>query len=247
MDLESLVASYAARLAASPLPPLCYGFLDAGCGSGYYVTYEYTSEANGSLRRDEMAPALFNVFVEAQRASPWVRANDFPLMWATSAKPETTLRSRRLLLWNKPPAAFEGLLLQKYFVPVDRFARFARAAGAILAKFSLTVVTNHFRYVPGNSEAVLSFSPQPTICMIPCYLAKKQSPAWQASLGRATAELVDAALELGGSYYLTFDMSSSKEQFHRAYPNWRRFVDLKTKVDPEGLFTSQFYERLLAT
>ena len=250
MNLEPLLAAYIDRVRSDPEnTPLCYGFIDPEGKQGYYVTYKYVGDDRqyslDQLKRDETNPTLFNVFIWLQRNFKFTRRRAFHLMWSGSNKPEVTLRSRRLLIWDVAPSAFQKLLFQKYFVPVDNFLPFMQKAGQILKKYEddLPVLTNHFRFVPGNNEALLSFSPEDTICMIPCYLAKKNNRRWVAKLEQATDELLNACLEQGGSYYLTFDIIASKKQLQQAYPCWDEFLALKNRCDPEGLFNSRFYEK----
>ena len=250
MDRDSLLEAYLGRVGQPPRRiPLCYGFFDATCQRGYFVTYKYAEVPADvpleSLKRDEPNPLAFDFLIGLERWVGPVRRRSFDLMWATSGKPEVTTRSRRLLLWDKPPRAFQGTLLQKYFVPAPAFAEFARRAGMILGKYGdeLPVFTNHFRFVPGNEEALLPFAPQDSICLIPCYLARKGSAAWVAALERATGELVDAALELGGRQYLAFDSIASPEQFQRGYPRAGEFFELKRQHDPGGLFRNRIYEK----
>jgi len=250
MNRDPLLEAYLGRVGQPPRSlPLCYGFFDARCQRGYFVTYEYANLAADvpleSLKRDEPNPIAFDFLIWLQRWSGFVRRRAFDLMWATSGKPEVTTRSRRLLLWDNPPRAFQGALLQKYFVPARAFAEFARRAGVILGKYGdeLPVFTNHFRFVPGSDEALLPFAPEDSICLIPCYLARKGSAAWVAALERATGELLDAALDLGGRQYLAFDIIASREQFHRAYPRAGAFFDLKRQHDPGELFSNRLYEK----
>ena len=79
--------------------------------------------------------------------------------------------------------------------------------------------------------------------MIPVYLAKKNNSKWVANLERATDELLNACLDEGGSYYLTFDIIASQQQLERAYPQWQEFLSLKKQHDPGEIFTSIFYEK----
>ena len=57
-----------------------------------------------------------------------------------------------------------------------------------------------------------------------------------------TRELVDAALSVGGCYYLPYRLHATPEQFHRAYPEARRFFERKRVHDPEELFQNRFYQ-----
>ena len=54
---------------------------------------------------------------------------------------------------------------------------------------------------------------------------------------------MDAAIENGGTYYLTYQLYPTPEQLHRAYPNAGRAFERKRHYDPDEIFSSQFYER----
>src|SRR5258708_40054411 len=41
-----------------------------------------------------------------------------------------------------------------------------------------------------------------------------------------TRELIEAAVSLGGAYYLPYQPHGTPEQFHKAYPNARKLFDL---------------------
>ena len=56
-----------------------------------------------------------------------------------------------------------------------------------------------------------------------------------------TTELVDAALKVGGRYYLPYRLHATVEQFHRAYPQSEEFFRLKRQYDPQEIFQNQFY------
>ncbi len=69
------------------------------------------------------------------------------------------------------------------------------------------------------------------------------SPEAQAHAARVTRELVDAAIEHGGTYYLTYQLYPTPDQLHRAYPGAAHAFERKRFYDPGELFSSQFYER----
>ncbi len=230
--------------------PLCYGFLNAECSHGFYLSYEYAPDdlklPLDALKRGELKPGLVNFSTRLQRSSRLSRRATIKILQSESGGSETTLRSRRRLLWDDAPAAFKEMLVPKYFLPTDRFAEFCDRAGEIFRKHgdSLKVLTNHFRFVPANDESLLSFAPQDAICMIPCYLANKDSPSWKEQFASSNQLLVEAALDLGGRYYLTFDSLPTLEQLRRGYPRWDELVALKRQHDPSALFSSRFYQRI---
>lgn len=59
-----------------------------------------------------------------------------------------------------------------------------------------------------------------------------------AMLGR---ELIDKALELGGTFYLPYRLHATADQLRRAYPIIPAFIALKRKYDPGEMFQNHFY------
>ncbi len=246
-NLDLLVERYLNRIKPRDLP-LCYGFLSADCSRGYYLSYEYLDTQQNytldQLKREETNPLVFNLFVWLIKTFNFRAKKVFKFLWFTSPEPEITLRSRRLLLWDDSPQAFkDSLLLQKYFVPMENFTSFAKKVGSILGKYSeLKILTNHFRFVPGNQDSCLPYTPQDSICLIPCYIIKRNQ-SWQKQFEAATQELLDAVIAEGGRYYLTFDLLPSPKQFAQAYPEGREFFALKKKYDPDEIFQNFLYQK----
>ena len=70
---------------------------------------------------------------------------------------------------------------------------------------------------------------------------QERTPAGEARMQALTRDLIDAAIEHEGRYYLPYRLHATREQFHRAYPQAREFFDRKREYDPEELFQNQFY------
>jgi FAD/FMN-containing dehydrogenase len=67
----------------------------------------------------------------------------------------------------------------------------------------------------------------------------------EADMRRMTAELIEAVLGMGGSYYLPYRPHATVDQFRRAYPRWEEFVALKRRVDPDLRFRNGFWDNYL--
>ena len=63
----------------------------------------------------------------------------------------------------------------------------------------------------------------------------------ERSMEILTRDLIDAALEHEGRYYLPYRLHATPEQLHRAYPQAHEFFKLKRTYDPGELFQNQFY------
>ena len=58
-----------------------------------------------------------------------------------------------------------------------------------------------------------------------------------------TREMIDAALDCGGRYYLPYRLHASDAQFRRAYPQAAEFFAKKRHYDPDGVWSNQFYRQ----
>ena len=53
--------------------------------------------------------------------------------------------------------------------------------------------------------------------------------------------LIDLAISLGGSYYLTYHRYAIPEQMEQCYPRVREFFECKRFYDPQEVFQSDWY------
>jgi FAD/FMN-containing dehydrogenase len=72
---------------------------------------------------------------------------------------------------------------------------------------------------------------------------QQRSPSDDARMQALTQELIEAALVVGGRYYLPYRLHGTPDQFHRAYPQATRFFQLKRKYDPNEVFQNYVYAK----
>jgi len=70
-----------------------------------------------------------------------------------------------------------------------------------------------------------------------------RTPEADRRMQAMTRELIDAALELEGRYYLPYRLHATTAQFYEAYPQARVFFEKKRRHDPEEVFRNQFYTK----
>jgi hypothetical protein len=58
-----------------------------------------------------------------------------------------------------------------------------------------------------------------------------------------TRQLIDHAVNLGGSYYLPYQISGTRQQFEAAYPRSGQLFELKKRVDPSNKFRNTLWDK----
>ncbi|MFN2571327.1 MAG: FAD-binding oxidoreductase [Gemmatimonadales bacterium] len=217
------------------------------------VTWRHAPRGtNGSFTLTEEAHVVRDrFFLGLSRRFDWAKR----LRWRLQKKIELGAGERRVMSRNnamRPPLAPLELLtygsrrntdiIQEYYIPVEHFVEFLDRFRAILREGRMNVISSTVRYVTPNATPMLAYAPaRPAFAIIHMSNVGLDSTA-QARARDVTRRIVDAAIELGGTYYLTYQLYPTPEQLRRAYPNAQRAFERKRFYDPAELFTSQFYE-----
>lgn len=188
------------------------------------------------------------------------------LIWATSELPggdgirdrELTQRllSERVVAWRNHEASldiasleprtrrFSTYLLQEYFIPVPAFLDFARAMTRILRGNDVNSLNVSIRHSPADHDSLLRWAPVDVFSFV-LYHKQRNTHAADHRAGEWTRLLVDAALDCGGRHYLPYRLHATPAQFLRAYPEARRFAELKHRFDPANRFRNTLWDRYL--
>jgi FAD/FMN-containing dehydrogenase len=144
------------------------------------------------------------------------------------------------------PASREAstYLLQEYFVPLDRFDEFAARMREALRRHQVNVVNVSIRHATSDPGSLLAWARTEVFAFVIYYQQRTDSEA-QAAVGVWTRELIDAALNLGGSYYLPYQLHATEAQFRRAYPRAGELVALKQRLDPGNKFRNRLVDKYL--
>ncbi len=206
-------------------------------------SFALTEEAN--VTRDRF-------FLGISRKFNWAKK----LRWWLQKKVELGAGSVRVVSRNnamRPPLAPLELLryqsgkdtdiLNEYYVPMQHFVPFMDRFRQILLDNQMNVMSSTVRYVSPNDTPVLAYAPtEPVFAIIQMSNVGLDS-ASQAKTADVTRQLVDAAIEYGGTYYLTYQLYPTPAQLYRAYPRAGEAFERKRFYDPGEVFSSKFYER----
>ena len=143
-----------------------------------------------------------------------------------------------------PTRLFSTYLLQEYFIPVENFIGFARAMAEILAKRNVNALNVSVRHSPRDAKSLLSWAPTEVFSFV-LYYKQRRSERAERRATAWTRELIDAALENGGRYYLPYRLHATPTQFAETYPEFERFKALKARIDPHAKFGNLLWDRYL--
>lgn len=135
---------------------------------------------------------------------------------------------------------FASLMISELYVPRSRFPEFMREARQALLDTEANVVYGTVRLIEPEAETFLRWAREDYACVIFNLLVEHSAEG----VGRAKRQfraLIDRALDQDGCYYLTYHRWARKDQVERAYPQFRSFLGLKDRYDPDGLFTSEWH------
>jgi len=131
-----------------------------------------------------------------------------------------------------PSRKHRTYVLQEYFVPVERFDDFVPKMGEILRRHRVNALNVSVRHALPDRASLLAWAPRETFAFVLYYKQRTRENA-RERVAVWTRELIDAALSVGGSYYLPYQPHATPEQFHQAYPRAKELFALKKKFDPD--------------
>jgi FAD/FMN-containing dehydrogenase len=171
------------------------------------------------------------------------------LRWTAERELQPRLRSAvvsRNQLLNEPATLLANRsqnstdILHEYFVPRNRFNEFVARLREIVPKSGADLLNVTVRDVREDRDALLRYADCDMASLVMLF-NQPRTPEGDKRMQQLTGDLIDAALALGGRYYLPYRLHATREQFERAYPQARRFFDLKRRYDPDELFQNEFY------
>jgi FAD/FMN-containing dehydrogenase len=155
--------------------------------------------------------------------------------------------SRNQIL-NRPSLLFENHkqaetdILHEYFIPPESLEAFLEKCRQIIPAHGADLLNVTVRNVYPDSDAFLRYADREMFGLVMLF-HQQRTATDEAKMKALTQALVEAALEVGGRYYLPYRLHATPEQFHRAYPKATEFFQLKRKYDSNEILQNGFYTR----
>ena len=137
-------------------------------------------------------------------------------------------------------AAGSSLMLSEVYVPRAKFAEFMEAARKAALESGMNIIYGTVRFILKDEESFLPWAREDYACII-FNLYVVHTPDGIIEAQNNFRRLYDIAINMGGSYYLTYHRWALKEQVEKAYPKLKRLLSLKRDYDRKELFQSDWY------
>ncbi|MGC1172097.1 FAD-binding oxidoreductase [Polaromonas sp.] len=136
-------------------------------------------------------------------------------------------------------------VLQEYFIPVERFDDFVPMMAEILQRYRVNALNVSVRHARPDPGTLLAWARGETFAFVLYYKQRTRDNAINR-VSVWTRELIDAAISVGGSYYLPYQPHATAEQFHAAYPRAKELFALKRKLDPQFRLRNVLWDKYYA-
>ena len=160
-----------------------------------------------------------------------------PLLVGTTFSRNQLLNADADFFENRSAATTD--ILHEYFVPRDQAGAIVDALRTVVPRHDGDLLNVTVRSVEADPDTVLRYADGPTTAFVLLF-AQARTAAAEKTMTALTRDLIDAALNLGGRYYLPYRLHATPGQFRRAYPRADEFFAAKRRYDPDGLFANRF-------
>jgi len=133
-------------------------------------------------------------------------------------------------------------ILQEYFVPFDRMPEFVDGLRDVVERNHANLLNVTIRTVHKDTITALPYATGNMFALV-LYFNVNFNEKDDQILERTTRDLIDLAEQVGGTFYLPYQLLYSREELRRSYPGVDDFFAAKKRYDPIGLFANKFYER----
>ena len=141
---------------------------------------------------------------------------------------------------EKAPGPAESLVIGELYAPPDRLLELLERSRRILRETGAEDIYGTIRAIRTDQTTFLAWARQDFACVI-FNLRTRHTPERIAHTADVFRHLYDAALDLGGSFFLTYSRAATREQVERAYPRFPEFLRLKRRYDPDLRFQSEWW------
>ena len=200
--------------------------------------------AEKQFRDDDWLDLLRLAYTDREKAfkrySDFYLSTDGQTYWSDTNQLSAYLPNYAQKLPGQIGGEESSLIITEIYIPRADLADFLRQAAELLRSNRTIVIYGTVRLIEKDHESFLAWAKESYACIIFNLLTPHTSAGIEAS-ARSFRGLIDLAMDRGGNYYLTYHKFAEPAQVMACYPQFKKFLDLKTKYDPTARFQSDWY------
>ena len=132
------------------------------------------------------------------------------------------------------------LMITEVYVPKDKLTAFMDTVSKDARNHDFNIIYGTIRLIKKDDESFLAWAKDDYACIIFNLRAEHSDKGIEKAKANLR-RIIDRALEVDGSYFLTYHRWARKDQVIEAYPQFVQFLKLKLEYDPEERFQSEWY------
>jgi FAD/FMN-containing dehydrogenase len=132
-------------------------------------------------------------------------------------------------------------VLSEFYVPLVELPNFLQRAKDYFLANNQNVIFSSIRFIEKDDETFIPWARERYACIVLNFHTSHSSASIQSTM-KAWSHLIDFAISLQGSFYLTYQHVAHKQQLLSCYPNFEKFLQMKLKHDPHEIFQSDWYQ-----
>lgn len=140
----------------------------------------------------------------------------------------------------RPDLSEGSLMISELYTPREKMTQFIQKVIANDKEHNFNIIYGTLRLIEKDQESFLAWAKQNYACII-FNLRVEHSKKGVEKAKLDFQKLIDIALDLDGSFFLTYHRWARKDQILKAYPQFIEFLKLKRKYDPAERFQSEWY------
>jgi methyltransferase (TIGR00027 family) len=197
------------------------------------------------LSADDWRQLLYLAHIDRQRAfalySAHYLATDGQVYWSDTHQLSVYLDHYHTELDRQMSAPVKATeMITELYVPRASLTAFMDRVRADFREHEVELIYGTIRLIERDQESFLAWAREDFACVV-FNLHVTHDDAGLAKAAADFRRLIDRALALGGSYYLTYHRWATLEQVLAAYPQMPEFLAHKLRYDPTELFQSDWY------
>lgn len=161
--------------------------------------------------------------------------------WSDTHQLSTYFDDYHRALDARTNAAWPGTeMITEAYVPRRALPTFMRRLADDFRSNDVTVIYGTIRLIEEDEESFLAWAREPWVCVV-MNLHVDHSPQGIEKAANDFRRIIDRAIELDGSYFLTYHRWATQAQVEACYPQMAQFLELKRRHDPNERFQSDWY------